>query len=137
MTNVLKRIRNNAEGLASLCNEIESYYKKNGDRFVYIFDTKLPGEDADIYVRFLMDKQHVIEYSINEDRRMMLGGALLAIGPQYFSPAFFWSFEDGERFRIDTYPDDIEHNLRLMDEFLGYPVKPKFLPWECLPYPKG
>lgn len=114
------RLKNNDDGISGLDNVIENYYDKNGGRFVLIFDEKSTSEGGLTYVRYLLDKKHVIEYSIYEDGRTMVGEIALAIGPHYFSPEIFWSPENSVRFKPGIYPNDIEHNLRLLDEFFGY-----------------
>jgi hypothetical protein len=43
----------------------------------------------------------------------------LAIGPHYFAPADFWSYENSKRFKIEASTEAIEHNLKLLDEFFG------------------
>lgn len=57
---------------------------------------------------------------------MYVGGVQLAIGPHYFSPADFWSYEASQRFTLEASMEGVIKNLRLLDEFLGYPGKPLF-----------
>jgi filamentous hemagglutinin len=56
------------------------------------------------------------------------GNNLVSIGPRYFSPADFWSYEASQRFTLEASTEGVIRNLRLLDEFLGYPIKPLFVP---------
>jgi hypothetical protein len=73
-------------------------------------------------IEFLINRKYLARYSItNCDRGFgYSGGVCLAIGPRFFSPFQFWSHDASQRFRLDTEPDDIVFNLKLLDEFLGY-----------------
>ena len=73
-------------------------------------------------LHFLLDRKHVIKYGICGNRHSYTGGVGLAIGPHYFAPSDFWSYENSQRFKMAATTDAVEHNLRLLDEFLGYPV---------------
>ena len=70
---------------------------------------------------FLIDRKHIAKYSIGIDRDTYLGVLLLAIGPHYFSASQFWSYENSQRFTLEASTEGVEKNLRLLDEFLGYP----------------
>ena len=72
------------------------------------------------YEHFLLDRKHVFRYGIGKDRRMMLGSLELGIGPHYFSAADFWDEANFKRFSMEASTEAIEHNLGLLDEFLGY-----------------
>jgi hypothetical protein len=71
------------------------------------------------YLHFLLDRQHVIRYGFSLDQGRWVGGLQLGIGPEYFSPAYFWSYEDSERFADGLDAASVFHNLRLLDEFLA------------------
>jgi hypothetical protein len=119
------QLKNDVEGMNSLRELIENFYKKNGNRVVSIFLQSRNEEWNSDSHSYLLDRKHVIRYSIGPDDKglgIYLGGVALGIGPHYFSPADFWSYKNFERFRMSTEPFDIEINLRLIDEFLGYPV---------------
>ncbi len=63
-----------------------------------------------------------MKYGIIENDRSpgkFLGGLSLAIGPHFFSPSEFWSFEAYERFDRSATTEAVAHNLRLLDEFLA------------------
>jgi len=114
------QLKNDFDSFKLLYETIYSYYKKSGDRFVTIFADNPPSEDG-YYVRFLVDRQRVIEYGVVQDRGSYLSGVSLAIGPHYFGPADFWSYEASERFKRDASTDAVVHNLALLDEFFGNP----------------
>lgn len=115
-------LRNDQPSFGLLFNTIGDYYEKNGDRTVYRFENVRPGNDieANYFVRFLLEKKHVLEYRIVQDRGLFLSVASLAIGPHYFRPAEFWDYKNSERFTLEASTEGIEINLKLLDEFLGY-----------------
>jgi len=59
----------------------------------------------------------VIRYSIGVDREVYVGAVELGIGPHYFGPAAFWSYDDMERFSMEATTEAVIHNLKLLDEF--------------------
>jgi hypothetical protein len=73
-----------------------------------------------VYVHYIFDRRHVIRYGIGMDRYIWVGGVELGIGPGYFDAADFWSHENSERFSQIATTENVESNLRLLDEFLGY-----------------
>lgn len=115
------QLGNDIGSLKALYEVIYEYYARYEGRFIEIFDDKSPDERGDYYVRFLLDRKHVVQYSIGPDRGVNLGALTLAIGPHYFRPADFWSYEASARFKIEASTDAVMHNLALLDEFLGYP----------------
>lgn len=114
------RLNNDLDGYKHLHASICDYYKKNGDRHIAFFADKLPRDGGDLYIRFLMDRKHVLQLSIITDRGINLIGTALAIGPHYFSSADFWSYENYMGFEREASTESVIHNLRLMDEFFGY-----------------
>lgn len=122
------RLSNKREDLEQLRSIIELHYKRHGRFFSLL--TLSPEEDqsnAGSYSwTLLLDRTNVIRYSIGPSDRGhgFLGGVSLAIGPYFFHPADFWSYEASERFRMGTEPHDIEFNLKLLDEFLGFKHTP-------------
>jgi hypothetical protein len=116
----IMQISNDFDGYKTLHLTICDYYKKNGSRNLAFFANKTPDGDGECYIRFLMDRKHVIQCSILTDRGINLTAVLLAIGPHYFTATDFWSYENSRRFKIDASTESVIHNLRLMDEFLGY-----------------
>ncbi len=109
------------KGWNQLSEIIENYYGKK-NRTVYIFSAPLPTDIESIEFSFLIDKKHVVKYSISKSDKQWggsIGALTFAIGPHYFGPSQFWSYENAERFRMGTDTFDIEQNLRLLDEFLG------------------
>ena len=117
---VLSNTRDDLEGLR---NAIETNYEKRHRSISIIFLTPTPDIHNEGWFSwaFLIDRKYVIQYSIGPSDRGAgyLGGLSLAIGPHYFGPADFWSYENSERFRMGTDTFDIEQNLRLLDEFFG------------------
>jgi hypothetical protein len=106
------------DGWNNLSEVIENYYKQR-DRLVRIFSTSEPSCGS-LDFCFLIDRKHVAKYIVGSDRRMELGVLLLAIGPHYFAPVDFWDYPNSQRFRIEASTEAVEHNLKLLDEFLGY-----------------
>ena len=106
-----------------LYDAVQAYYRLHGDRALAIFDEKPPGDDDKYYIRFLVDRKHVVEYAIVKDRGFNLSGVSLAIGPHYFGAADFWSYKNSERFTLEASTGAIESNLKLLDEFWGYDSK--------------
>lgn len=114
------QLKNDVDGRNALRDVIESFYKETG-RVVRIF---LETEEQNFFkVHFFLERRHVIRYGIGMDRRMWLGGLELGIGPQYFSPYYFWDYPNSERFKIEASTEAVVHNLALLDEFLGYANK--------------
>lgn len=115
-------LKNDLDGMNALNDLIYSYYKKNGDRKVHIFLRSVDDEKKIESIHFLLESKYVAKYSVGESDRGsgFLGALGLAIGPHYFSPSQFWSYENAQRFRMSTEPFDIEFNLQLFDEFLKY-----------------
>ncbi len=112
------QLKNNLEGRNLLDDTVRNYYRKAGNRSIKHF---LWSEDRGVLSsHFLLERRHVLKISIGEDRGAYLTDIQLGIGPHYFSPSDFWSYEDYRRFKIEADIWSIEFNLRLMDEFLGY-----------------
>lgn len=122
------QLKNDFSGRNLLDETIRSYYKDNGDRHVSIFLHSTNEEWGWRYAHVLLDRKIVIRYGVGEDRGMLLGGVELAIGPHYFGPSDFWSYENSQRFTLEASTEGVEKNLRLLDEFLGYSVRPLFTP---------
>ena len=85
------------------------------------FHFQEPGDNG-YCIRFLLERKHVIECGVLYEPRVKryLSTLLLGIGPEYFGPANFWSYEQSERFTMEATTEGIVHNLGLLDEFLGY-----------------
>lgn len=103
-------IRNNVQ--ISVLN----YYKYLSREARYFLESK-DDEWGWTNLHFLVDKIHVIRYGFGSDRGALRGGVALGIGPHYFGPESFWSYEDSLNFLYTVDTDSIFHNLRLMDEF--------------------
>ena len=97
---------------------INAYYEKQARHFASFRSGSSRTSDS-LEFCFLIDRKHVVKYIIGSDRGMLLGILFLGIGPAYFGPADFWSYEDSQRFRLGINIEDINHNLGLLDEFLG------------------
>ncbi|MDM0030479.1 hypothetical protein [Variovorax saccharolyticus] len=111
------QLKSDLDGQNLLNQVIHEYYERQ-NRIVRNFSS---GEEQDgaYYTYYLIDRKHVIRYSIGPDREFMLGAVELAIGPNYFNPAAFWSYENYQRFSMDATTEAVELNLFLLDEFLG------------------
>lgn len=116
------QLKNEAESFDLLFNTVSSYYRKYGNRQIVIFEEKYPSDDFEFgyFVRYLLDKKHVVEYRVKSDRGLLLSIVSIAIGPHYFSPGDFWNYENSQRFSLEASTEAIDHNLKLLDEFLGY-----------------
>ncbi|WP_426269705.1 hypothetical protein ACN9MB_17465 [Dyella kyungheensis] len=99
-----------------LQKSILNFYKNLGRDAVCFRESKNE-EWGGEYLHFLIDKTKVIRYGFAHDREMWVGGVQLGIGPEYFSPAYFWSYENSTRFISDIDTQSVFHNLFLMDEF--------------------
>lgn len=93
------------------------YYKTLGRDANYFIESK-DEEWGWTNLHFLVDKRHVIRYGFGIDRDVLRGGIALGIGPHYFGPDSFWSYEDSLKFSYALDDDSIFSNLRLMDDFL-------------------
>jgi hypothetical protein len=121
MGGFIVQLKNEMRSFDMLFNAVSSFYQKNEDRKILIFDEKFPSEDTDsgYFIRYLLDRKHVVEYRIVNDRGFFLSILSLAIGPHYFPPADFWDYENSQRFSLEASTEAIENNLKLLDEFLG------------------
>ena len=114
------RLKNDEESWFKLNQIITEFYKKQA-RPVSTFRSSSQHLEDSLELSFLVDQKHVVKYVIGLDRGIFLGSVHLGIGPEYFGPADFWSYENSQRFRLGTEIDDIRHNLGLLDEFFGRP----------------
>ncbi|MCP2087413.1 UNVERIFIED_ORG: hypothetical protein J2Y81_003430 [Paraburkholderia sediminicola] len=115
------QLTSDIDSINLLDETVRDYYAKSGNRSAIRFLHRKGGEGDNFFTHFLIDRKHVICYEIGTDRGMWLGAVSLAIGPHYFGPADFWSYEASERFKMDASTDAVIHNLALLDEFFGYP----------------
>lgn len=113
------QLGNDFKSFQSLYESVNSFYGTYANRHWTIFEDLAPGQGDRYYVRFLADRTHVIEYAVATDRGLQLSGVSLAIGPRYFGPADFWSYENSKRFALEATTEAIEQNLRLLDEFFS------------------
>ncbi len=121
------QLKNDLQGRNLLRECIENYYEKNGNRKTVNFKNENQNDDFEFfYCYFLIDRKYVIRYGVLNDRDLWIGGIGLAIGPHYFHPADFWDYQNSERFKLGACTEAVEHNLRLLDEFLGYPEIKKY-----------
>ena len=114
------RFNNEMASFEALFNTITSFYQGSKGRVILIFDEGFPNDDilSGYFIRFLLDRKHVVEYRVANDRNMSLSVLTLAIGPQYFSPVDFWNYENSKKFSLEASTEAVVHNLRLLDEFL-------------------
>lgn len=112
-------LKDDDQSFEVLYNTISSFYY-NIDRQFLIFEHQRQANevDSDYYVRFLLDRKHVLEYRITKDRGFLLSVVSLAIGPHYFIPADFWDYENSRRFKLESSTEAVVFNLKLVDEFL-------------------
>ena len=113
-------LRNDEQGWNELNATINNYFTKQ-NRQVFVFSSPSPKSGNSLEFCFLIDRKYIAKYCIGIDRDTYLGVLLLAIGPHYFSAAQFWSYENSQRFTLEASTEGVERNLRLLDEFLGYP----------------
>ena len=113
------RLNDDMMSFAQLYESVNGFYNAHENRHVSIFADQAPGSSERYYVRFLVDRKHVVEYAIVKDRNICLSGLSLGIGPHYFGPADFWSYKDSERFTLEASTEAIARNLALLDEFFG------------------
>ncbi len=110
-------LKNDLERCNALREIIKSHY---GDERPISFHgysgVNLAGDSETV---FLLDRRHVIKYSMGYDRGGLLGAVAIAIGPIFFSAADFWSYEDSKRFKMEVDSEAVLHNLRMLDIFLG------------------
>jgi hypothetical protein len=115
------QLKNDVDSVNVLDETIKSYYEKHGSRSAIRFLHSKKSDGDGFCAHFLIARKNVIRYEIATDRGVWLGALSLAIGPHYFGPADFWSYEASERFKMDASTDSVIHNLALLDEYLGYP----------------
>jgi hypothetical protein len=115
------QLKNDITSFDSLFNAVSYFYRGDESRIILIFEEKYPDKDTDseYFVRFLLDRKHVVEYRITNDRGLFLSILSLAIGPHYFPPTDFWDYENSQRFNLEASTEAIVHNLKLLDEFLA------------------
>lgn len=113
------QLKNDMESFSILYNSITDFYSSRKRDF-FIFESKYPDvEDSEsgYYIRFLVDKENVLHYRIFMDRNSIICEIALAIGPHYFDPGKFWSYENSIRFTMEASVEGVIHNLKMMDEF--------------------
>jgi hypothetical protein len=110
------QLKNDECGWNNLKDTILNHYNKIGMPINFSGSSR---EEGWLFHYYLIDKKHVIQYGIGEDRHVMLGGLALGIGPRYFGPSEFWDYENSERFSMEASTEAVEKNLNLLDEFLG------------------
>jgi hypothetical protein len=112
------QLKNNLSSSDALYNYVSTFYFDLGRKCV-IFEHELPSDDVEsgYFIRFLLDRRHVIEYKIAVDRGLLLSIVSLAIGPQYFTPGDFWDYKNAQRFSLEASTDAVDCNLKLLDEF--------------------
>lgn len=110
------QLNNDIEGLNLLRNTILEFFEREGSVIFCFFETK---DDEWDYQYFLLNRKHVFRYGIGMDRDILIGGLELGIGPHYFGPAYFWNYQNSERFKMACNTDAVKHNLQLLKEFLS------------------
>jgi len=100
-----------------LYNTIVRHYSDQNREYT-IFDQNDGEAEGDSYVRFLIDRKHVIEYRITVDRGMDLAIPSVAIGPHYFPPVDYWDYRNSQRFSLSPDIEALKHNLSVLDDFL-------------------
>lgn len=92
-------------------------YYENLQREVKYFRESRNDEWGGGYLHFLIEKRNVIRYGFGFDRDVWVGGVEIGIGPEYFGPAYFWSYEKSTSFLSSVDAGSVFHNLSLLDEF--------------------
>ena len=108
-------LKNDIDGRNELRQIILKHYQDQGVPATIFWESE---EYGFCNANLLISRKYVARYGISEDRSTAIGGVQLAIGPHYFSPEDFWSYESGQRFSIEASEDAIKRNLKLLDEFL-------------------
>ncbi len=117
-------LRNDKEGIILLDEVVVNYYRTR-ERSCIGFLHSENVEWNELYSHFLIDRKHVIRLSLVKDREIFLTAIELGIGPHYFTPSDFWSYENSQRFRISANDESIVINLKLLDEFFATQTYPK------------
>lgn len=112
-------LSNDIDGRNALQKVIEHHYAHKNPQAVEWFSDSRNEEWGWQYLHFLLNRKHVFRYGMGMDRWGLRAGVELAIGPHYFGPASFWSYEASTRFSGEASTEAVEKNLRLLDEFLG------------------
>lgn len=112
------QLKSEMDSFSLLFNSVSKYYEDD-EREVLIFEKKFPEEkcDSDYFVRFLVEKKHVVEYRISKDRGLFLSIVSVAIGPHYFVPNEYWDYKNSQRFFLEASTEAITRNLEILDEF--------------------
>jgi hypothetical protein len=113
------QLKNDHQGLDLLRDTILDHFNIEKGRVAVCFLESRNEEWGRHYQHYLIDRIHVFRYSIGEDRGLITGALELAIGPHYFSPEYFWSYENARRFRMEASTEAVQLNLRLLEEFLS------------------
>jgi hypothetical protein len=113
------QLNNDLESFSLLITTIGSYYHTRRRPLQVFFHQEPKGQDR-YFIRFLIDRKHVVEYSIEYEAKVRgnIGGLRLGIGPEYFPPIVFWSEMESRRFSMAATTEAICDNLALLDEFL-------------------
>lgn len=110
-------LKNDQVGRLKMNDVVEAYYSAQ-KRFVRNFLHSENEEWGSLSSHYLIDRRHVLKLTIGSDRGTILFALELGIGPHYFSPANFWSYEKSKLFRMDFSEEAIIQNLILFDTFL-------------------
>ncbi|CAE6869313.1 hypothetical protein R69658_08051 [Paraburkholderia aspalathi] len=113
------QLKNDVDGRNTLDDTVLNFYRTKPGRDARVFLHSENVEWGVLYSHFLIDRKHVIRCGIGFDRGIYLYGVELGIGPHYFGPPDFWSYENSERFKMEASTESITHSLRLLDEFWG------------------
>lgn len=66
---------------------------------------------------FLIDRKTVIRVHVPIDGRNLYAGVMIGVGPCFVRPFDLMSFEDAEKFSMDTTTEAVELNLMLLDAY--------------------
>ncbi|MGD1324829.1 hypothetical protein ACNHE5_07860 [Pandoraea pnomenusa] len=111
------QLKNDAESLDLVDQCVIDYYRSKG-RYVKNFLRSRNDEWGTLYSHYLVDRKTVVRVSLGQDRGIFLTGIQIGIGPHYFSPSEFWSFEDADRFRMEASVESVLVNLSALDDFI-------------------
>lgn len=115
------RLKNDPSGIDDLVDFLRNYYEGRGREIRYLSSGTVGrgGDEGDYYyVSCLLDRKHVIKYSIPTAIRTF-AGLWVGIGPEYVPIEWVVNQVSAKRFNGDSTSEAVEQNLALLDEYLA------------------
>jgi hypothetical protein len=112
------QLKNDASSSLELNECVNAYFEKQ-NRSCKFLPPKISSEGEWYALRFLIDRKHVIEYSIPIDRRNYFATLLVGVGPCFVFPIDLMNEEQAKdfNFSMDSTTEAVEHNLVLLDKY--------------------